>query len=73
MRLSGGLSVEALTKAPEPDGRSWTQVRITYFETGDSKFVEEMSMHHTIAEGGSFEFTEPGKHRRFVVVVSQAN
>jgi hypothetical protein len=73
VRLADGLSIEALTKAPDADGRSWTQVRITYFEGSDSKFVQETSMRHTLAEGGSIEFTEPSKHKRFVVVVSKAN
>jgi hypothetical protein len=72
VRLADGLSIEALTKEPEPDGRSWTQVRITYFEASDSKFVQERSMRHTLAEGGSIEFTEPTKHKRFIVVVSKA-
>lgn len=43
-------------------------VRITYFDTGESKFVQEMSMRHRLAEGGSFEYTDPAK-RRYVVVV----
>jgi len=73
VRLSDGLSIEALTKVPDSDGRSWTQVRITYFQGSDSKFVQETSMRHTLAEGGSIEFTEPSKHKRFVVVVRKAN
>ena len=72
VRLADGLSIEGVTNAPEADGRVWTKVRITYFEASDSKFVQEMSMHHTIAQGGSFEFTDPAQHRRFVVSVSEA-
>jgi hypothetical protein len=71
VRLSNGLSIEGLTNAPEADGRVWTKVRITYFQAGDSKFVQEMSMHHTIAQGGSFEFTDPAQ-QRILVSVSEA-
>lgn len=68
-----GLSIEGLTNPPEADGRVWTKVRITYLQAPDSKFVQEMSMHHTMAEGGSFEFTDPAQHRKVSISVSQAN
>ena len=44
--LSSGGSVEVLAKPVEPDGRSWTQDRITFSEDSDAKSVEEMSLHH---------------------------
>ena len=72
VRLPDGSFVEALTSAPEADGRSWTRLRFTYFETSEGKFVQEISMRHTIAEGGSINFTEPTQHKRFDVVVRQS-
>ena len=69
IRLSSGVSVEALAKPADPDGGAWTQVRITYFETPDSRFVQEMSMHnHFGPRTGSFEYTDP-THRRYVISV----
>ena len=69
LRLTDGLTVEALAKPVESDGGAWTQVRITYFETPDSKFVQEMSMHHPQGQrDGSFEYSDPSK-RRFVIQV----
>ena len=72
LRLPDGLSIEGLTDPPEADGRAWTKVRITYFQGSDSKFVQEMSMHHAIAQGGSFEFTDPAQHRKVSISVSEA-
>lgn len=69
LRLSDGLTVEALAKPVESDGGVWTQVRITYFETPESRFVQEMSMHHPHGDrDGSFEYTDALK-RRFVIQV----
>ena len=72
LRLSDGLTIEALAKPVELDGGTWTQVRITYFETQDSKFVQEMSMHHPKGEprAGSFEYSDPS-NRRFFIQVNQ--
>lgn len=71
LRLKDGLTIEALTKPAEDDGRSWTQVRITYFDTPDSKFVQEMSMRHEKGQrAGSFEYSDPS-NRRFVIQVNQ--
>ena len=71
IRLGDGLAIEALPKPVEPDGRSWTQIRITYFETEDSKFVQEMQMRHRVSDrSGSFEYTDPAQ-RRYVVVVGR--
>jgi hypothetical protein len=71
VRLASGLSLEALPKPAEPDGRAWTQIRITYFETPDSKFVQEMQMRHLDAlRTGSFEYTDPAQ-RRYVVQVGR--
>jgi hypothetical protein len=73
LRLKDGLTVEALAKPIEADGQAWTRVRITYFETPDSRFVQEMSMHHPKGQRtGSFEYTDPSK-RRFVIDVGSAN
>ena len=72
LRLKDGLTVEALAKPVEADGRAWTRVRITYIEAPDSKFVQEMSMHHPKGQRtGSFEYTDPSK-RRFVIDVGGA-
>ena len=69
IRLSDGIAIEALAKPIEADGRAWTQVRITYFETPDSKFVQEMSTHHKMGlRTGTFEYTDPSG-RRFVVEI----
>lgn len=69
LKLHDGLTVEALAKPVEADGGAWTQVRITYFQTPDSKLVQEMSMHHPHgARAGSFEYTDPSK-RRFVIEI----
>ena len=68
VKLADGMAVEGTTNAPEADGRSWTKVRITFLETADAKMVQELTMRHRVGEG-SFEFTEPGNHRHFVVVV----
>lgn len=71
VRLENGLSIEALPKPVEPDGRAWTQIRITYFETPDSRFVQEMQMRHSHAlRTGSFEYTDPAR-RRYVVEVGR--
>lgn len=71
VRLASGLSLEALPKPAEPDGRAWTQIRITYFETPDSKFVQEMQMRHLDAlRTGSFEYTDPAQ-RRYVVQIGR--
>ena len=67
----GLINIEAWPKPVEPDGRSWTQVRITYLETEDSRFVQEMHMRHEAGDrNGSFEFTDPSK-RKFNVEVRQ--
>jgi hypothetical protein len=59
--------IEALTKPAEGDGRAWTQVRITWLETPDSKFVQKMSLHHHMGQrSGSFEYSDPS-NRRFVI------
>ena len=72
VRLADGVAVEALAKPMEADGRAWTQVRITYFDTPDSKFVQEMSMHHQPGQRtGSFEYTDP-TNRRFVIEIGDA-
>jgi hypothetical protein len=69
IRLSSGIAVEALAKPVEPDGGAWTQVRITYFETPSSRFVQEMSMHNKHGlRTGSFEYTDPA-NRRYVIKV----
>jgi hypothetical protein len=61
--------VEVLAKPVEPDGRSWTQVRIIYSDTSDGTFVHEMSLHHSPGErAGSFDYTDPFK-RRFTIEV----
>jgi hypothetical protein len=71
IRLSDSLSIEALPKAAESDGRAWTQIRIKYFETPDSKFVQEMQMRHPVAmRTGSFEYTDPA-NRRYVVAIGR--
>ena len=71
IRLGDSLTVEALAKPPESNGHSWTQVRITYFETEDSKFVQEMHMRHKLPlRTGSFEYTDPAQ-RRYVVEVGR--
>lgn len=69
VRLASGLTLEALPKPAEPDGRAWTQIRITYFETPDAKFVQEMQMRHLDAQRtGSFEYTDPTQRRYLVEV-----
>ncbi len=69
VRLSSGVAVEALAKPAEPDGRAWTQVRITYFETPSSRFVQEMSMQHQYGlRTGLFEYTDPA-NRRYLIKV----
>ena len=69
IRLSSGVAVEALAKPAESDGGAWTQVRITYFETPTSRFVQEMSMHNKHGlRTGSFEYTDPA-NRRYVIKV----
>ena len=70
--LTSGGSVEALAKPAEADGGSWTQVRITYSETRDGKFVHEMSLHHSPGlRSGSFDYTDPF-NRRFTIQVGPA-
>jgi len=69
VRLSSGVAVEALAKPVESDGGAWTQVRITYFETPTSRFVQEMSMHNQFGlRTGSFEYTDPS-NRRYLIKV----
>jgi hypothetical protein len=73
VRLSDGLSFAVLAKPFDADGRAWSQVRITFFETDDSKMVQEMSMRHKFGfRTGSFEYTDP-TNRRFVVRVGSDN
>ena len=72
VRLSDGISIEALAKPTGSDGRGWTQVRITYLDTPDSKMVQEMSMQHRSGlRTGSFEYTDP-TNRRYVIQVGNA-
>jgi hypothetical protein len=72
VRLSSGIAVEALAKPMEADGRGWTQVRITYFETPDSRFVQEMSMQHRNGlRTGSFDYTDP-MNRRYRIEIGNA-
>jgi hypothetical protein len=69
VRLSSGVTVEALAKPIEADGGAWTQVRITYFETPTSKFVQEMATLNKFGmRTGSFEYTDPA-NRRYVIKV----
>ena len=69
IRLSSGVTVEALAKPAESDGGAWTQVRITYFETPTARFVQEMSTHNKFGmRTGSFEYTDPA-NRRYVIKV----
>jgi hypothetical protein len=70
--LPHGLNVEAIAKAPESDGRSWTQVRFTFFETGDAKFVQEMQMRADLKATPSFDYAVPGTKRKFRVEVRGA-
>lgn len=73
VRLSSGIAIEALPKPMEADGRGWTQVRITYFDTPDSRFVQEMSMqHHHGLRTGSFEYTDP-MNRRYRIEIGNAS
>jgi hypothetical protein len=72
VRLSSGVSVEALAKPVESTGGAWTQVRITYFETPTSRFVQEMSMHNQYGlRTGSFEYTDPANRRYLIKVGGQ--
>ena len=71
VRLGSGITIEALAKPDEPDGKAWTQIRITYFETDDSKFVQEMQMRHSNGlRTGSFDYTDP-TNRRYHVEISE--
>ena len=71
VRLADGVSVEAHTDAAANDGRSWTRVRVTFFDSPDAKYVQEWSMHHKVGQG-SVEFTDPSNHKHFVVAVRRA-
>jgi hypothetical protein len=71
IRVDPSLSIEGLAKPADPDGRAWTQIRITYFETPDSRLVQEMQMRHPAAmRTGSFEYTDPA-NRRYVVRIGK--
>jgi len=71
VRLDHQVSIEALPEPFEPDGHGWTQIRITFFETPDTRMVQEMRMRHKYSlRTGSFEYTDP-TNRRFVVVVGK--
>ena len=74
VRLEEHLAVEALAKPAEADGRAWTQVRVTFFDTPDAKQVYEMSMHHKFPglRTGSFEYTDP-LQRRFLITVGPSS
>lgn len=72
VRLSSGVAVEALAKPVESDGGAWTQIRITYYETPSSRFVQEMSMYNEFGlRTGSFEYTDPTNLRYLIKVGSQ--
>jgi hypothetical protein len=72
VRLSSGIAVEALAKPLEADGGAWTQVRITYFETPTSRFVQEMSSYSQYGlRTGSFEYTDPTNRRYLIKVGGQ--
>jgi hypothetical protein len=54
------VAVEALAEPMEADERGWTQVRITIFDTPDSKFVQELPMRHLYGlRTGISEYTKP--------------
>jgi hypothetical protein len=67
IRLGSGLTFEAASEAAEKPGNYWSKIRITYFETPESRFVQEMTALHD-ADGGSFEYTDPAQRRYFVKV-----
>lgn len=72
VRLGTGITLEALAKPVESDGRSWTQVRITYLETDNARFVQETQMRHPKdLRTGSFDYTDP-ENRRYHVEISGA-
>ena len=72
IRLDSNISIEALPKPAEADGRAWTQVRFTYFESENSRFTQEMQMRHQfpMLRTGSFEYTDPA-NRRYVVQIGK--
>ena len=70
LRIGGGIAFEASSEPAETAGNYWSKIRITYFETPDSRMVQEMSMRHD--DGGSFEYTDPSG-RRFVVYVRRVD
>ena len=71
MRFGEGMAVEALAEPFDAEGRAWTKVRITTFETEDSQFVQEMRMRHRHGlRTGSFEYTD-GAKRRYVILVGK--
>jgi hypothetical protein len=56
----------------ESDGGAWTQVRITYFETPTSRFVQEMAtLNKHGLRTGSFEYTDPTNRRYLIKVGGQ--
>ena len=70
IRIGEELTLEALAKPVESDGRAWTQIRITYSETEDAKLVHEMHLRHGVgSDGGSFEYTDPLNRRYLVQVI----
>ena len=71
LRLADGMFVEVHTDPAATDGRSWTKVRLTSFETPDAKYVQEWNMHHVPGQG-SVEFTDPTRHKHFVVAMKRA-
>lgn len=71
LRFADGMYIEVHTDPAATDGRSWTKVRLTSFETPQAKYVQEWNMHHVVGEG-SVEFTDPTNRRHFVVAVKRA-
>jgi len=72
LRFADGMFVEVHTDPAATDGRSWTKVRLTSFETPEARYVQEWTMHHVVGEG-SVEFTDPTSRKHFVVAVKRAD
>ena len=68
LRFADGVFVEVHTDPAAIDGRSWTKVRLTSFETPEAKYVQEWTMHHVVG----VEFTDPTNRKLFVVAVKRA-
>lgn len=70
--LSDGMSVEAFARPEESDGQSWTQIRVTYLDTADSKLVHEMAMRLAHGRAGSFDYVDPSHRHEFAIAVKDA-